>query len=383
MRIGFFFAVGVAALVAVAFLVRRLGEAALAVITPFVIGTALALLLDPLVNKMTRRGLGRGLASGIVFLVFLAFLVGIGWLTIPRLIEQAQQLAENGPEYVGKVQTFTKKFLESHHTIGGVTLPESVSALSQQLSERTSMIVRSSAGRIGGFLLGSVGTLLEIVVALIVAFYMLLDLDRLRARLFYLLPERRRALASQIGNDVGGVFSDYLRGLLIVCALYGVATIALLYGLSLFPDGHGVARYALLLGAAAGILYAVPYIGALATSLVTFLVCFAAGGLPLGLWGIGLTLLLNQVFDNVVTPKVVGGGVGLHPVASLFSLTLGGALFGLPGLLLSVPIAASVQVILFRLFPKLQSPTPPAFLRAQGVRPGEEKSAEILGGQES
>jgi len=77
----------------------------------------------------------------------------------------------------------------------------------------------------------------------------------------------------------------------------------------------------------------------------------------------------------------VGGGVGLHPVMSLFALTLGGALFGLWGLLLSVPIAASLQAILFRLFPKLTTPTPTAFLQAQGVPPDEEKSAKISQGE--
>ncbi len=83
-----------------------------------------------------------------------------------------------------------------------------------------------------------------------------------------------------------------------------------------------------------------------------------------------------------MTPRIVGGGVGLHPVAALFALTLGGALFGLWGMLLSVPIAASIQAILFRLFPKLTTPTPLSFLQAQGVRPDEEEAPKILQGGE-
>ena len=77
-----------------------------------------------------------------------------------------------------------------------------------------------------------------------------------------------------MGSDVGGVFSDYLRGLLIVCALYGVFTIGLLYGLSIFH--HSLAQYALLVGVAAGVLYAVPYLGAFSIALMTFIVAFAA-----------------------------------------------------------------------------------------------------------
>ncbi len=366
-RAGFFGALGVAGLGLLALVTWRLGLAVLSVLTPFLVATMFALLLDPLVDRLERNGLNRVGAVGIVFGVFLLLLAGIGALIVPALIGQASQLAQKGPQYVENARDFANQWLAGHRRVGTFTLPENVNALIAQFSDRASAVVKGSAGSVTRFLIGSVTTVLETVVTLIVTFYLLADIDRLRARLFYLLPERARGLAGQFASDIGGVFSDYLRGLLIVCALYGGATILLLYGLSLAH--HDMARYALLVGAGAGLLYSVPYIGALATGLITFLVAFAAGGAGFAGVAVGLTLLLNQVFDNVITPRVVGGGVGLHPVAALFALTLGGALFGLWGLLLSVPIAASIQVILFRLFPKLTTPTPPAFLRAQGIRP--------------
>ena len=161
----------------------------------------------------------------------------------------------------------------------------------------------------------------------------------------------------------------------------------LLYGLSIFH--HSLAQYALLVGAAAGVLYAVPYLGAFSIALVTFIVSFAAAsgdhqsGLAFGGIALAATLVLNQVFDNVVTPRVVGGGVGLHPVLALFALVIGGELFGLWGMLLSVPIAGSIQVILFRLYPRLTQSTPPTFLRAQGVSLGDREAAKVLEGEDS
>ncbi len=380
LRAGFFSALGVALLALLALAAWRLSAAVLAVITPFVAATVLALLLDPIADRLERRGLSRAAAVGVVFGAFLLLLVGIGAIVVPVLIAQANQLAENGPQYVQKTRAYVDEFLAGHRRIGTLTLPSSFNALFAQFSEQVSALVRRSAGSITAFLLGSITTALQAVVTLIVTFYLLLDIDRLRARLFYLLPERARGPMGRVAQDIGGVFSDYLRGLLIVCALYGVATILLLYGLALVRP-H-MARYALLVGAAAGLLYAVPYVGALATALVTFLVAFAAGGASFGGIAVALVLLLNQVFDNVVTPRVIGGGVGLHPVAAVFALTLGGQLFGLWGLLLSVPIAASVQVVLFHLFPKLTTPTPRPFLRAQGIRPEEAESAKILEGEE-
>ena len=193
----------------------------------------------------------------------------------------------------------------------------------------------------------------------------------MRARFFYFMPDKHRDMASKISKDVGGVFSDYLAGLLKVCVLYAIVTVLLLYGLSLAH--HALARYALLVGVAAGILYAVPYVGSLSTAVVTFLVSFAAAapsghGLVFGLVAVALSLVVNQVFDGVVTPKVVGGGVGLHPVIAVFALVIGAELFGIWGMLLSVPVAGSIQAILFRVFPKLNTPTPPSFLRVQGVQ---------------
>lgn len=386
-RAGFFLTLGVVLALVLAFAARHFLEVTLDIITPFVIGLMIALLLDPLADRLMRHGLGRMAASGVVFGIFLLLLIGIGWLTIPALIAQAGDLYANSPAYVADLKTYVNTFLAAHHKIGPITLPSTYQDLANQLGDKVSGYVRQASGSVLLYLQGSVTVLVQFILTLILTFYFLVDIDRLRARLFYLAPDNWRAMMGHIGRDVGGVFSDYLRGLLIVCALYGVFTISLLYGLSCFH--HSIAQYALLVGAAAGVLYAVPYLGALSTALITFIVAFAAAtadhqsGLAFGGIAIAATLFLNQVFDNVITPRVVGGGVGLHPVLALFALVIGGALFQLPGMLLSVPIAGSIQVILFRLYPKLTQPTPPPFLRAQGVLLDNKEAKKILQGDES
>ena len=238
-------------------------------------------------------------------------------------------------------------------------MPANLDTLTAQMTARASDYLQKSSGGIVGFLTGTVTTVITTLITLIVTFFLLADIDLLRARFFYLLPDKVRGPMDQVGRDIGGVFSDYLRGLLIVCTLYGVSTIVMLYGLSLTRGHHGLANYALLVGTAAGVLYAVPYLGSITTALVTFLVAFASSG-NVGFGGLAVlrSLVINQVFDNIVTPRVVGGGVGLNPVVAIFALILGGRLFGIWGMLFSVPVAASIQVILFRVFPKLTEPTP-------------------------
>ncbi len=383
---GFYFSLGILLLMVLALVARRFAEATLTVISPFAVGLVLALLLDPLADNLMKRGLSRMAASGIVFGVFLFLIVGIGYLSIPALIGQATSLAQNGPTYIAGLHDSAKHFVDTHHKIGPIKVP-AFNQMTSQITARASEFLQRAGGSIGTFLIGSATFVVQLVLTLIIAFYFLVDIDRLRARLFYLAPEKWRGMMGHIGSDIGGVFSDYLRGLLIVCALYGVTTIGLLYGLSLFH--HSLAQYALLVGAAAGVLYAVPYLGSFTTALVTFIVAFAAAtgdhqsGLAFGGIAVAATLVVNQVFDNVVTPRVVGGGVGLHPILALFALVIGGELFGIAGMLLSVPIAGSIQAILFRLFPRLTKPTPAPFLTVQGVPLDGKESTKILQGDDS
>ncbi len=386
---GFYFALGVVLLAVLALFARRFAEATLAVISPFAVGLVLALLLDPLADGLMKRGLSRMAASGIVFGVFLFLIFGIGWLTIPALIGEAGSLAQNGPAFISGLQQHADDFLKAHQhqKLGLIKMPKDISHLTSQVSGQVAGFLQKAGGSIGTFLIGSVTFVVQLILTLIIAFYFLVDIDRLRARLFYLAPEKWRSMMGHVGGDVGGVFSDYLRGLLIVCALYGVTTIGLLYGLSVFH--HSLAQYALLVGAAAGVLYAVPYLGSLTTALVTFIVAFAAAtgdhqsGLAFGGIAVAASIVVNQIFDNVVTPRVVGGGVGLHPILALFALVIGGELFGIAGMLLSVPIAGSIQAILFRLYPRLTQPTPSPFLAVQGVPLDGKESSKILQGTDS
>lgn len=377
-KIGFLTTLGAALLVILAFLTWHVGRAALDIISPFVFATVFAMLLDPVVDKLEGRHMSRGFAVLLVFMVFVLILVAIGVYGIPPLVDQTKTFADNAPQYLANLQDIVNKFLAAHPRMFGIAMPKNFNALYDQISARSSGLLNFSSGKVTSIVTGAVSFLLEAVITLILTFYLLMDIDRLRARIVYLAPPQYRTALSQYANDIGDVFASYLRGMLIVSALYGAATMAVLFSMSFLH--RELASYALLIGVVGGLLYVVPYVGPLATAVLTFLAAFAAGGLGFGVGSILVTLVLNQTFDGVITPRVVGGGVGLHPVAAVFALTLGGTLFGLWGLLLSVPVAASIQVILFRLFPKLTTPTPRAFLRAQGIRPEESQSPKVMEG---
>ncbi|MES2462471.1 MAG: AI-2E family transporter, partial [Armatimonadota bacterium] len=256
---------------------------------------------------------------------------------------------------IDSVRAQVDKWLSGHRKIGPIELPSNFEAITTQYGDQVTQGMKTYASHIGEIIVSSASRLLTIVLVPIIIFYVLSDIDRLRGRLLFLLPEASRASVSRGAEDVGNVFGSYVRGMLIVSSIYGVT--------AMIVFAYWLKSYSLLLGVAAGILYIVPFIGPMVTALLAGVLSIISGLSPTATLGmLGLCLAQNQIFDNFVVPRVVGHSVGLHPLLTLFALFLGGEMFGLWGMLLSVPIAASIQVTLFRLFPKFAAPTPLAML---------------------
>lgn len=273
-------------------------------------------------------------------------------------------------------------WLTEHRKIGPVTLPANLATLQAQYSDQVSVWVQGFVRNIASTIIGSISILITIVLIPLVTLYVLSDMERLRGRLLFFLPERARVEFVRVSSDVGEVFGNYLRGMATVSAAYGVTNFAVFLILGLLFQ-QGLAGYAILLGFIAGVLYPVPYIGPSATTLIAGTIAMATGH---QLWQvgviIGVALGINQLFDNIIVPRLVGKSVGLHPLLTLFALLLGGNLFGLWGMLFSVPAAASIQLIMFRLFPRLGAPTPIAYLmpdkRPREANEGDSASRDLL-----
>jgi len=265
------------------------------------------------------------------------------------------------------------RWLSKHQKIGPFALPKNLDALTAQYSDQISQSLKLSAGKVTNLIVDSLSGLVTAILVPIIAIFILADLDRLRARLYLFLPDNARTFAQTTAQEIGEVFGKYLRGLVIICSLYGGSCLVYLLLISIwFP---GLRGYGLLIGVLAGVLYSVPYLGAISTFLVTAIAAFSTGGGVLGMaLAAGGVLALNQIFDYVVMPKVVGETSGIHPLLAMFALFLGGHLFGLMGMLLAVPIAASLQGVLFRLYPQLAAPTPLSLMmngerRANAAKP--------------
>ncbi|MHB1001414.1 MAG: AI-2E family transporter [Armatimonadota bacterium] len=316
----------------------------------FIIAFAVAWLLDPVLDKLESRGWPRIYAVISVYLLFLAFFVTGLIFLVPAVIDQAKQLAKDFPHYLSLFEKYGANLMRHYKpTLLQFQLPTTLQEVFNTYGDKASAGFTQAIRGIALWITSNLSKALWFVLIPLVSFYFLNDIDRMRAKSTLLIPERWRTRTTSLLSRMGAVFSNYVRGLFIVCLIYGVVTALILSFLDV--------KYSILIGFLSGILYAVPYIGAFVTTLLVLLVALATNT-PNSLHAFWIPpiamLILNQAFDFFISPKILGKSVGLHPVLSLFALLAGGNLFGLVGMILAVPIAASIQEAIFEVYPDLR-----------------------------
>lgn len=338
---------GIALLAAGLWLVRD-------VLPPFLIAAALALLLDPILGRMQQAGLPRWAAAAITFLVFLAALFAAVAILVPLAIAQLSELIRNLPGYTAHLQAAADEWaLKNAALLQRLHLPPSLNDLWRDYQQDITRYAQVFLERAFQSLQASAGLLGWMVIIPIVTLYLLADLNALRARIAYLIPDRHRDTVVALAVQVSRVFGAYLRGLSGLCLCYGfIIFLVLEIGVRL--------NYAVVLGLAAVVLYAVPYLGQITLVALAVLTAWVTGKSPAHIIGLVVSVVVvGQLFDQLITPRVIGKQVGLHPVIGIFALMVGGQLFGLMGMVVAVPVAASVRVVLIQLFPRLAEPIPP------------------------
>lgn len=319
------------------------------VLLPFAAALALGYLLDPVAVRLERLGLNRLAATLVIMAAFVVVVVAmLVWLG-PILGHQLVNFIEALPSYASKLQALI--FAESEkltREYGGVLteklglrIPEA------EIQKSTSDLVSQAAQWAASFLksvwtsgaaLVSLGSL--IVVTPVVSFYMLLDWDKLIAALDGLVPLRHRETVRTLAREIDRAIAGFLRGQSLVCLFLG-----LWYGIGLSLIGL---NFGLLIGISAGILSFIPYVGSLTALVLSSAVAIVQGWPQLNLLFMALGVFLTGQFleGNILSPKLVGDSVGLHPVWLIFALLAFGSLFGFTGLIVAVPFAAATGVVL-------------------------------------
>ncbi len=303
------------------------------VILPFVTGMAIAYFLDPVADRLEVMGFSRVAATVSITFVALIAAVLLMILLAPMLVEQLVALIKTAPAYFAQLQAFLVERFPSIMDEGS-----SVHRALQSFGET----MQNQSGAFAGAVLNSAFTILDIVifivVAPVVAFYMLLDWDRMIAVIDGWLPRDHLEELRGLAREVDAVLAGFVRGQFTVCAILGT-----FYAVALMLAGL---QFGLIVGLLAGLLTFIPYIGSIIGGVLAIgLALFQFWDAPQWIAVVAIIFVIGQVVEgNVLTPKLVGSSVGLHPVWLMFALSAFGSLMGFTGMLVAVPVAASLGV---------------------------------------
>ncbi len=318
------------ATVVVFFILWLLGD----VLLPFILGGAIAYCLDPVADRLEKLGFNRIMATSTITLVAVFIFVLAALLVVPTLTNQLVEVVDAAPKLVRDFGAFlTNRF---------PALLDSDSQLSQSIVSIGETIQAKGGAFLTGLLssaAGLVNVVVLVVLVPVITFYLLMDWDRMVAKVNGLLPRDHAPAIQSLGREIDGTLAAFIRGQGTVVLILGIY-----YGLALMLVGL---QFGLVVGSLAGLISFIPYVGAI-----------VGGALAIGLalfqfWGewvwVGLVaaiFMAGQFLEgNILTPKLVGSSVGLHPVWLIFALSVFGSLFGFVGMLVAVPLAASIGVV--------------------------------------
>ncbi len=325
------------------------------VLLPFFLAFIVAYMLDPPVDWLEARwGLNRVSATVMVLTLLTLLLVLLGYYLADQAVEFAQGfggLLENPPDVVNglrsRLPVSLQKYLDAFMRTGDTAdllegtlqfLRDHLSTVAETLTGSTDLLVLFATRT-----LGVLGVIVNLIVFLFSVIYFLRDFDRILEQFSRLVPPRYRSELRSTLREIDELMRAFFRGHLIVCLTLGV-----LYGGGYLLVGL---EGGFLVGFLSGLLNVVPYLGpTVGFSMALVLALYQFGMTYWVLTVVGVFVVVQSLEGNVLTPNIVGGAVGLHPVVVIFALMLFGKLFGFLGLLFAIPLAAILKVLLRRVF---------------------------------
>ena len=309
------------------------------ILLPFVAGMVLAYFLDPVADRLQRLGLSRLLATIVILVLFIVTFALLLIILVPVLASQMSDFIARLPSYVARLQELIanrdSQWLKDFIGVDASVIRNSLDSLLQQGAGFLTTLLQSiwSSGK----------TLVDVValfvVTPVVAFYMLLDWDRMVTKVDSLVPREHVYTVRSIARDMNKAVAGFVRGQGTVCLLLGI-----IYAVGLTVVGL---NFGLLIGLFAGLISFIPYFG----SLIGLVVALGVGMVQFWpewghILGVAVAFGVGQFIEgNILQPKLVGHSVGLHPVWLMFALFAFGSLLGFTGMLIAVPTAAAIGVL--------------------------------------
>lgn len=318
------------------------------VLLPFVLGAAIAYLLNPAVSKIAgKKGVNRRTAVLLILGLFTVTVSILLALIVPVLLREASGFIEAAPSYFDKIWAYIEPRLDGLRDRLGFSG-------NGQIADQLQVAVKDNLGKtigVGKSVIGTLATGLALggqavagfvatlLLTPIVAFFMMKDWPAITAWIYELVPPHRRDTVKDLLDDIDVKIAGFIRGQVMVCFILGG-----MYAIALTLAGL---NYGFVIGLSAGLLSIIPYVGSTIGLVTSVVVAGLQSDGDMVYVGIIAAIFFAGQFveGNFITPKLIGESVGLHPLWIIFALLAGGSLLGLLGMFLAVPVAAVVSVL--------------------------------------
>ncbi|WCE06528.1 AI-2E family transporter [Pseudoxanthomonas sp. JBR18] len=311
------------------------------VLTPFACAAILGWMGDPLVDRLEERGWSRNTSVVVVFCVMTLAVVVVMLLLVPTIQDQVATLVRSLPRYQQWFYDTAVPWIENRFSVRIADYLDfsHIWELLRSNWERAGGVAKTVWGYVSRSGFALFGWMANLVLIPVIAFFFLRDWDLIVGRVASMVPRNHIGTVSRLAAESSAVLSGFLRGQLLVMIILGV-----LYGAGLWAVGLDLG---ILIGIVAGLLTFVPYLGPISGVLMGLIAALMQYGDWKHLVLVSIVFGVGQVIESyVLTPKLVGDRIGLHPVAVIFAVLACGQLFGFLGMLLALPIAAVVNVLL-------------------------------------
>jgi len=310
------------------------------ILAPFILAAIIAYLFHPVVIWLESRKVPRKYGILLIYFVFSVFIVTIMIFIVPVLINSAKELANTLPDMTAKYEdVFNKltRFIQSSNWSS-----EFKNAIFREIQNGTVFVqnyITDILKKALSFFIETVSMLFNIFLSMVIAYYLLKDADFFSKSALSIVPRKWRNWVVGTGREISSVLANFIQGQLLTALIVGVLEII---GLIIVR-----AKYALVLGTFGGIANIIPYFGPVIGAIPAIAIALIESPVK-AVWTALVFIIVQQLDNNFITPRIIEGRVGLHPVTTIFAVLVGETFFGIPGMLFAVPVTGIIKVILKR-----------------------------------
>lgn len=313
------------------------------------LSTVLAYILNPAIYYLESRGMKKVYAVITLYLIIAGLIFILAFLVAPGTAREIRNLADNMPRYFSNIKNFVDNINNLYFQyMGG--LPPMFQGIEKAVIDGIGQIELSLGSRINSLFQGiinSVTKIVTLVLSPILVFYFLVDKDIFKEKLKGLIPKKYKEDVFFLAGEIDKSVSKFIRGRVIMAIFVGVATTIFLLIMNV--------DFAIVIGTLTTIGDVIPYIGPFIAFVPAVIFAFISSPIK-ALWVSIFFVLIQWAENNLLGPKILGDSTGMHPMVILLSIIIGGTMFGVIGMILSVPLVAIGRILYYFIMAKLKRP---------------------------